>query len=86
MAVYNRYLLKALNVHWELKTMIGQESAMVRYHLFMKTYPGLVDHVRDKYVASFLGMTPVTLSRLRRKLREGGDEGEQGDGAPSETP
>ena len=52
----------------------------------MKTYPGLVDHVRDKYVASFLGMTPVTLSRLRRKLREGGDEGEQGDGAPSETP
>jgi len=29
MAVYNRYLLKALNVHWELKTMIGQESAMV---------------------------------------------------------
>lgn len=85
MAVYNRYLLKALNVHWELKTMIGQESAMVRYHWFMKTYPGLVDHVRDKYVASFLGMTPVTLSRLRRKLREGGDEGEQGDGAPSET-
>lgn len=58
MAVYNRYLLKALNVHWELKTMIGQESAMVRYHWFMKTYPGLVDHVRDKYVASFLGMTP----------------------------
>ena len=66
--------------------MIGQESAMVRYHWFMKTYPGLVDHVRDKYVASFLGMTPVTLSRLRRKLREGGDEGEQGDDAPSETP
>lgn len=78
MAVYNRYLLKALNIHWELKTMIGQESAMVRYHWFQKTYPGLVDNVRDKYVASFLGMTPVTLSRLRRKLREGGKEGADG--------
>lgn len=72
LAVYNRYLVQALNVHWELKTMISQETAMVRYRWFLKNYPGLADHVRDKYVASFLGMTPVTLSRLRRRLREEG--------------
>lgn len=40
------------------------------YRRFLKEYPGLIDAVSNKHVASFLGMTPVPLSRLRRKLRE----------------
>ena len=72
--VYNRYLRKALNVHWELKTMIAQESALKRYRWFQKSYPGLEAYLLDRHLASFLGMTPVTLSRLRRRLRDGTEE------------
>ena len=43
---------------------------MGRYQWFLKKYPGLIDEVSNKHIASFLGMTPVTLSRLRQKLKE----------------
>lgn len=70
--MYNRMLLAALSTHWELKTLKYQCSAMQRYQWFLKNYPGLMDIVSNKNIATFLGMTPVTLSRLRRELREKG--------------
>lgn len=68
--IYNWLLQDALRSHWEIKTMVCQHTAMERYQWFLKEYPGLIDKVSNKYIASFLGMTPVTLSRLRRILRE----------------
>lgn len=68
--IYNALLQQALCTHWEIKTMICQHTAMERYQWFLRVYPGLVEQVSNKYIASFLGMTPVTLSRLRRMLRE----------------
>lgn len=68
--LYNRYLVEALQRHWEGKMLMHRCDAMQRYQWFLKTYPGLIDTVCNKHVASFLGMTPVTLSRLRRQLRE----------------
>lgn len=68
--IYNAMLRDALKQHWEVKNMVCQHSAMERYLWFCKAYPGLIGQVRNKYIASFLGMTPVTLSRLRRTLRE----------------
>lgn len=70
MNLYNRVLLEALQRHWELKILLLQCSAMGRYQWFLKKYPGLIDEVSNKHIASFLGMTPVTLSRLRQKLKE----------------
>ena len=35
-------------------------------------YPGVIDMVPNKCVASLLGMTPVSLSRLRTELRDEG--------------
>lgn len=66
---YNIVLAKALKEHWETKRTLYL-SAMQRYQWFLNTYPGLIDSVSNKHIASFLGMTPVTLSRLRRRLRE----------------
>lgn len=70
MMLYNRLLIFALNEHWKLKQVLIQYSAIQRYQWFLKEYPGLIDRVSNKYIASFLGMTPVTLSRLRRAIRE----------------
>lgn len=68
--LYNKFLIQSLTYHWKMKTMLYQYTAMQRYQWFCETYPGLFDLVGGKYVASFLNMTPVTLSRLRRELRE----------------
>ena len=67
--LYNRFLISALNEHWKLKQVLVQYSAIQRYQWFMKEYPGLIDRVSNKHIASFLGMTPVTLSRLRRVIK-----------------
>lgn len=70
--VYNRLLQFALEFHWELKAVIHQYSAQQKYLWFLSRYPGLITRVKKKYVASFLGMSPVTLSRVRKELLETG--------------
>jgi CRP/FNR family transcriptional regulator, anaerobic regulatory protein len=40
-------------------------DAMERYKLFFDTYPDLINRIPVKYIASFLGVTPETLSRIR---------------------
>lgn len=72
--IYNAYLQQALQTHWQIKTTVCQHTAMERYQWFLQAYPGLIDQMNNKHIASFLGMTPVTLSRLRRTLRENDSE------------
>lgn len=44
------------------------------YQLFIKNYPGFVQRVPQKLVASFLGFTPEYLSELRRKQMGGAEK------------
>lgn len=44
-----------------------QESAEERYHQFQKTYAELIDNIPKWITASFLGITPETLSRIRKR-------------------
>jgi CRP-like cAMP-binding protein len=39
-----------------------------RYRQFLVDYPGLEDRVKQYHLASYLGITPVSLSRIRKKL------------------
>ena len=43
-------------------------TAEERYQSFLDTYPHLVNRLSQTHVASFLGITPEFLSRLRNKL------------------
>jgi CRP/FNR family transcriptional regulator, anaerobic regulatory protein len=43
-------------------------SAQDRYLQFLETYPSLATRVPQRMLASYLGVTPETVSRIRRKL------------------
>ncbi len=43
------------------------DDAETRYRNFQRTYPGLEDRLAQYHVASYLGVTPVALSRIRRR-------------------
>ena len=39
-----------------------------RYEKYVKDYPNLINRAPDKYIANVLGITPVSLSRIRRRI------------------
>jgi CRP-like cAMP-binding protein len=43
-------------------------DAEERYKIFQHTFPNIETRVKQKYIASYLGITPVALSRTRRKM------------------
>lgn len=46
------------------------QNATERYINFKKQYPTLENRVRQAHIASYLGITPESLSLIRRVLRE----------------
>lgn len=69
--LYHRLLLFSINLHRGLKIATYQYTAAQRYEWFLKEYPGLIDRISHKYIASLLNMTPVTLSKMRNMLKQG---------------
>lgn len=67
---YVRLMQAVLVFQFEFKNMLCTLTAMERYKWFLQTYPGLDKKISDKYIASYLNMTPVSISRLRSALRE----------------
>lgn len=63
----------------ERRTFAGQKrvlqalsySAEEKYNHFIETYPQIVQRVPQHMIASYLGITPETLSRLRAKAAKG---------------
>jgi len=46
-------------------------SAEERYLTFLTTYPDLAEQIPQTHIASYLGITPQSLSRIRRELARG---------------
>jgi len=44
------------------------ETAKERYNNFLKASPFLINRVPSMYIASYLGITPETLSRVKGHL------------------
>lgn len=70
---FGRKCMEALVVHKELRERIAlHETARERYAAFVKHFPDLADRVPGYHVASYLGMTPESLSRIRTALARRG--------------
>lgn len=64
------YLTKELQIQWDCKVALTRLSATERYRWFLQTYPELIHLVKKKHVASFLNLTPQTLSQQRRNEKQ----------------
>lgn len=67
--ITTKTLLDKVNI---IKPMISVE-AKDRYLNFLKDYPGVINRIPLVYVASFLGITPSSLSRIRNKMSRHAD-------------
>jgi CRP-like cAMP-binding protein len=45
-----------------------KDPPAVRYQQFLDTYPGLVQRLQQYYIASYVGIKPQSLSRIRKRL------------------
>lgn len=73
--VFERYFRKifanALIVHQRrIMRTIGAD-AEAHYGAYLRDYPGIDQWVPQKYIASYLGITPEFLSKLRRRMVKG---------------
>lgn len=53
------------------------ENATERYLKFRKNYPDLAERVQQRYIATYLGIKPESLSRIRSAMKEGNDTSEE---------
>lgn len=58
--------IKQVEVQIALNTMNGYD----RFRWFCKEYEGIADMIPQNYIASFLGVQPQSLSRIKRNLKE----------------
>jgi CRP-like cAMP-binding protein len=66
--VLRNELVRRADREWALAVL----SAAERLLQFRRDYPRLEDLVAHHHIASYLGITPVTLSRIRAQMREAG--------------
>lgn len=63
--IYKKCLLDTI----ERRSPLVSEDASTRYLSFMKKFPNLVNRIPLSYVASYLGITQQSLSRIRKNIR-----------------
>jgi len=61
-------LLRRIAVLQKRVLLLLSASATERYQEFIATYPNLQQRVSQRYIASYLGITPEALSRLRLEI------------------
>lgn len=60
-------MLRDSLTHLESFVLLSPEE---RYINFVKSNPDIVNRVPDKYIAHVLGITPVSLSRIRKRIAQ----------------
>jgi CRP-like cAMP-binding protein len=68
-AIVNKVISRALIQKVERRSPLVSEDATTRYLMFLKIYPNVVNRVPLSYIASYLGITQSSLSRIRKNIR-----------------
>lgn len=63
-----KIISKALQQKVERRSRLVSENATIRYLKFLETYPMVANRVPLSYVASYLGITQSSLSRIRKNI------------------
>jgi CRP-like cAMP-binding protein len=58
-------LVKRMGVLQKRIIMLMSASALERYEHFLETYPDIVQRVPQRHIASYLGITPEALSKIK---------------------
>jgi CRP-like cAMP-binding protein len=69
--ILQRGLEETLNSQLGEQARFRAQSPEARYREFLGSRPGLAGRVAQHQLASFLGMTPESLSRIKRRLHHG---------------
>jgi CRP-like cAMP-binding protein len=64
----NKRFIKRIAVLQHRIIMLMSASALERYTEFLDTYPNIVQRVPQKMIASYLGVTPEALSKIRGQI------------------
>jgi len=67
-SIINKIIKKSLIQKIERRSPMVSEDATTRYLAFMETYPQLVNRIPLSYLASYLGITQSSLSRIRKSI------------------
>lgn len=70
---WQRFHLKMLERLYLIKEQRERDlllyDAQTRYLAFLEAYPGIEQRVKQYHIATYLGITPVSLSRIRQQLK-----------------
>ncbi len=67
---YQHLMAVQLRIKEEKELLLLTESPQARYQHFLASFPALDARVPDHQIAAYLGITPISLSRIRRRLKE----------------
>jgi len=68
-AIVHKIISKALMQKVERRSPLVSEDATTRYLKFIEIYPTVVNRIPLSYIASYLGITQSSLSRIRKNIR-----------------
>ena len=68
-SITNKIFQKALVEKLDRRSSLVSEDATTRYLTFLKKFPTLANRVPLSYIASYLGITQQSLSRIRKNIR-----------------
>ncbi len=68
-AIVNKIISRAMRKKIERISQLVPEDATTKYLMFLKIYPNVVNRIPLSYIASYLGITQSSLSRIRKNVR-----------------
>lgn len=67
--IVHKIFQKGMREKLERRSSLVSEDATTRYLTFLEEFPTLANRVPLSYIASYLGMTQQSLSRIRKNIR-----------------